>query len=280
MLQNFFPGVNRVKPGYIDAHLHLQDVRFSTITDLLIENAQKAGVGLLLCNAVSESEWSAVTDLGKNNGSVIPFLGIHPWHAAQAVDGWEIRLADLLGTLDHFSGIGESGLDKTCGTDFTCQVKTLETHLDLAQQFSIPIVLHCVRSWGKMIDILESRARNNRLPVTMIHSFSGSYEMMKRFADLGCSISYSLKIMGPFGGKTADILSRTPVEQLLLETDAPARLNPLLFVNTKTITGYSEPVQIPAFYLWAARQKNVEPSLFMKQLWRNGQIYTNKKTGG
>jgi len=231
---------------------------------------------MLLCNAVTEADWSGIRGLGERHGSVMPFLGIHPWHAATAVAGWQQRLGDLLAASDQHIGLGETGLDKTCKSDFTCQVNVLETHLELAHSLSRPVTLHCVRSWGRLVDILESCARQNRLPVTMIHSFFGSYEVMKRLTDIGCYISYSLSIVDQPRQRVTGILSRTPVDRLLLETDAPARFSPLLFINGKTITGYSEPVQIPAFYQWAARQLNIEPDPFKRQLWRNGQIYTDK----
>jgi len=265
---------------FIDSHLHLQDDRFSGKTDFLIENANEAGVAILLCNAVKEQDWSFIVDLGKKHGSVMPFLGIHPWHAGSAASGWERRLVDLLESLNQGSGIGESGLDKTCATDFTHQVDLFETHLDIAHQLSRPIALHCVRSWGKFVEILESKANQNRLPATMVHSFSGSYETMKRLTTIGCFISYSVNIMDSQRKNISEVFSRTPPEHLLLETDAPGRPSPLLLANSKTITSFSEPTLIPAFYQWAARQRNIESTHFKQQIWRNAQIYTNKTPGG
>lgn len=272
--------MNNMNACFIDSHLHLLDDRFSGKTDFLIENANHADVAILFCNAVKEPDWSLIVDLGKKHGSVMPFLGIHPWHAGSAASGWDSRLIDLLGSLNQRSGIGESGLDKTSATDFTCQVDLFETHLDIAHQLSMPIALHCVRSWGKFVEILELKAKQNRLPATMVHSFSGSYETMKRLTAIGCYISYSVNIMDPQWKKISEVFTRTPLGHLLLETDAPGRLSPLLLENRKTITTFSEPILIPAFYQWAAQQRNIESTHFKQQIWRNAQIYTNKTPGG
>lgn len=273
--------MNDMDSCFIDAHLHLQDDHFSGKAGFLIENAKKAGVAVLLCNAVKEPDWPVIVELGKNYDSVIPFLGIHPWNAGSAAPGWESRLIDILGSLNQGSGIGESGLDKTCSADFRLQLKMFETHLEIAYSLSLPIALHCVRGWGIFVDILESYSRRNRLPATMVHSFSGSYETMKRLTDIGCFISYSLNIMDPRWKKMGEVFTRTPLAQLLLETDAPGQLlSPPGFNTRETVTTFSEPILIPDFYRWAAQQKNNELSHFKTQIWRNGQIYSNQTFAG
>ena len=272
--------MNDMAAAFIDSHLHLHGDPFSGKTGIIIENAAHAGVTVLLCNAVKEADWPAIAALGENYDSVVPFLGIHPWKAGSAAPGWDIRLIDILTSLNQASGVGESGLDKKCSADFTVQLQLFEMHLEIAYSLKLPIALHCVGCWGKFVDILESFSRRNRLPTALVHSFSGSYETMKRLTDIGCFISYSLKIMDPRWKKISAVFARTPLAQLLLETDAPAEISPLLFSDMQTVTAYSEPVMIPPLYSWAAQQKNIELSSFKKQIWRNGQIYTNQTFAG
>ncbi len=272
--------MNDMAACYIDSHLHLQGEPFSGKTGIIIENAAHADVTVLLCNAVKEADWPVVAELGQHYRSVVPFLGIHPWKAGSAAPGWDTRLIDILAALNQAAGVGESGLDKKCSADFAVQLELFEIHLEIANSLRLPIALHCVGCWGKFVDILESFSRLNRLPTAMIHSFSGSYETMKRLTDIGCFISYSLKIMDPRRKKIREVFARTPLAQLLLETDAPAGLSPELLSNRQTVTTYSEPVLIPAFYEWAAQQKNIELSDFKTQIWRNGQIYTNQTFAG
>ncbi len=267
-------------PCYLDSHLHLQDDRFGGKAELLINSAEKAGVALLLCNAVKESDWPAVAGFQKFNAGLIPFLGIHPWFAGSAEPGWDTRLKNMLDSLHQSCGVGESGLDRSAAADFTVQLDLLEKHLEIARQLSRPIALHCVRSWGALLDCLEAHARDNSLPATMIHSFSGSVETMKRLTRIGCFISYSLQIVEPQRTKLRETFIRTPLERLFLESDAPGRLNPSVFRQTKTLTPFTEPILIPWFYRWAARQRDIELVHFKTQIWRNAQIYTNTTAAG
>ena len=269
-----------MRPGYLDSHLHLQDERFEGQAELLIDSAKKAGVALFLCNAAKESDWPAIAGLQTLNDGLIPFLGIHPWYAGSAEPGWDARLKNKLASLDQSCGVGESGLDRTAAADFTVQIDLFEKHLEIARQLGRPLALHCVSSWGPLVDRLESYARDNSLPATMIHSFSGSFETMKRLTRIGCFISYSLQILEPRRTKLRETFIRTPLERLFLETDAPGRLTPSVFRQTKTRTPFSEPVLIPEFYRWAARQRNMELVCFKTEIWRNAQIYTNTTAGG
>ncbi len=264
---------------YVDSHLHLQDDRFGGQAELLINRAKQAGVALLFCNAAKESDWPAIATLRNNDTGLIPFLGIHPWYAGSAEPGWDTRLKNMLESFNQSCGVGESGLDRNAAADFTVQIELFEKHLEIARQLSRPIALHCVSSWGALVDRLESYARDKRLPATMIHSFSGSFETMKRLTRIGCFISYSLQIIEPHRTKLRETFIRTPLERLFLETDAPGRLNPSVFRQAKTLTPFSEPVLIPEFYRWAARQRNVEPVYFKTQIWRNAQVYTNTTAG-
>ena len=187
---------------YIDAHLHLQDDRFAGKTELVIHKAGAAGVCRLFCNATKEEDWPKILELCRCHSWVIPFLAIHPWYADSATKGWETRLYDALASCRHGAGIGETGLDRARPDDFSRQVAMLETHLEIASSLNLPVAIHCIRCWGKLIEILESFGAGKKLPPTMIHSFSGSMESMRRLTDLGCYISYSSRIADPEQTKT------------------------------------------------------------------------------
>lgn len=260
----------------VDSHLHLHDSHFSGVREQVLTNAREAGVGVLLNNAVVETDWPEVIRLATRNQSVIPFLGIHPWYADRAVGGWQTRMKKQLESYEKPSGIGESGLDKTCNVRISTQVDLFEAHLETAHSLIKPITLHCVRSWGTLVDILESHARQNSLPKTMIHSFSGSYETMKRLTQIGCFISYSTIITDHRQTKIRRVFIQTPIEHLLLETDSPSRSSTLLAGDEEHATMYDEPAIMPAFYRWAARQRDCNYSDFKTQLFNNAQIYTNK----
>ena len=265
---------------YVDAHLHLQDEKCINRVEQLVEEARCTRVTMLLSNAVTENDWATTTALGRRYDSVIPFLGIHPWYADRAAAGWENRLAKLLHVLSRPAGIGESGLDKHCGVDLSVQISLFQAHLELAFSFSLPLTVHCVRCWGLLVDLLESRAKDSRLPLVLIHAFNGSVETMKRLTRLGCYISFTPAIVEKQRDKIRQVFLQTPLEYLLLETDAPNTPFPPLGKSLEPGGKWSEPTLMPLFYQWAAKQRGSEPGDFIEQLFCNAQIYTNTTSPG
>ena len=261
--------------AYIDAHLHLQDTRIPRPAAALKE-AHQAGIALRFCNAVRESEWQVILELGRTFDSVIPFLGIHPWFAEAADPGWDRRLSNSLNNYSGLFGIGEVGLDKYANRDLTKQLHVFKRQLDLAHELSCPLAVHCVRSWGILVDILESASNDNRLSSIMIHSFNGSHEVMQRLIRIGCFISYSPTVADPRYKKRHELFRCTPLEHLLLETDAPGK--PARSTNQENAfhLNWQMPARLPGFYAWGAQMREITLEKFTNQLYRNAQVYTNR----
>lgn len=261
---------------FIDAHLHLQDPRFTGKTEQVIAHAAIAGVCRLFCNATAESDWPRIIELADHHSWLIPFLGIHPWNVDSAAAGWENRLYDILSSRRYGAGVGETGLDKARPAEFEKQLKLLQAHLEIAVDLDLPVAVHCVRCWGKLVEVLKAQAAGKRLPRVLIHSFSGSREIMRRLTDLGCFLSFSSHIADPEHSRLREIFSQVPLELLLLETDAPDQINPLLADQEDLITKFNEPVIITAVYRSAAIQRGLHLEDFTRQLWHNATIYAHK----
>lgn len=257
-------------PLFCDAHLHLQDSRYSGERAGIIARAVHSGVGSMLCNGVCEEDWQQVLDIAGQHPEVAPFLGVHPWYAGGVAPGWDARLALLLQSCG--CGIGETGLDRNCGVDRQQQVEVFLTQLELAAGFARPLVIHCVRCWGQLIDLLTERAASEELPLIMIHSFGGSLETMQRLTGLGCYLSFSAKMMHRSGDKIGRVFAVTPLERILLETDAPDQLY-------GTVAGagkhpYNEPALVGRLYRYAARLRAMDFDAFCTAVWNNAAVFT------
>ena len=263
---------------YVDAHLHLQDPRFDRTTDELVERAREAGVGVLYCNAISENDWQVVADLAAAHREVVAFLGIHPWFSESATAGWQQRLLGIADAVDKVTGIGETGLDRSCRIDFALQQRLFAEHLELAAERRWPLAVHCVRAWGPLVEQLTDFSRQRPLPPTLVHSFNGSTEIMKRLSDLGCYLSYSEALAGKEQSKLRETFIRTPRSRLLLETDAPYAKNPER--KTGSGTAVNEPADVAALYHFAARLLQVETAELTAQLYDNAKIFTNPHVAG
>ncbi len=260
---------------YIDSHLHLQDKRIIGRVAEIIRDSQKAGVGAMFCNATSEGDWLDVLGLKKANATVFPFLGIHPWYAASLSPNW---LADLESLLPAgAAGIGETGLDKT-RPDFPLQTLIFQKQLKLAETMGLPVSIHCVGAWGKLLEILsDTRMQSFNF---MVHGFAGSLEIMQRLVKMGAFISFSPMLAHPSREKLRRVFIQTPLERILLETDAPNQFWPNIIYNSNHGQWFKEkklshPLAVISLYEYAAGLRGMTTEDLAEALWKNGTIFTN-----
>jgi len=258
--------------GYLDSHLHLQAFTPRPDVDALLERTEKSDVRRMFCNATREDDWQPAIDLAAGNKEVIPFLGIHPWFAETAGPGWEQRLMSRL--QQNPAGIGEIGLDRRCRADFSRQQQIFLTQLQMASELRRPVVIHCVKAWGTLLEILEPFAAEKRLPPAMIHSYGGSRETLRRLLKAGCFISYSCRIMAD--DRLQPCFLETPLDQLLLETDAPGQSQKTAAIDTdKPSPECQEPAAIIRLYAWAAAKRGIEQQKLRQRIWSNGEIFAD-----
>lgn len=199
-----------------DAHSHLQYYRSGTESAEALRLAAEAGVELMLCNGTSPGDWQKVLALAAAHKSVIPCFGLHPWFLKEGHPGW-------LETLENFllrvpSCVGEIGLDGGKGaTTQARQEGVFTAQLRLAKKLGRPACIHCVKAWGRMLEIIKEEKPGP----FMFHSYGGPAEMMAGFASLGAYFSFSGAVLDPGREKLRRALSAAPAGRLLFETEAP-----------------------------------------------------------
>ena len=261
---------------FFDSHLHLQDKRIMPRAAEIVRRAVKRGVVKMICNATSEDDWRDVLDLAEKHDAVYPFLGIHPWCGDTVKKEWLDRLA--ITVRKNSAGIGEIGLDRVCETDFLQQVEIFLAQLELAKQQHCPVAIHCVKAWGRLVEILSDF--QSQIPAIMIHGFAGSREIMERLTKMGIFISFSTQLAHPARKKLREVFLQTPLDRLLLETDSPNQFCAELIDADKQTAllkekKINEPAIIPALYHYGAALRGIKLDNFSQALWRNGKIFTN-----
>ena len=86
-------------------------------------------------------------------------------------------------------------------------------HLDAAQRLCLPVVLHCVRAFEPVMNIL----REYRLRAVIFHGFIGSEQQATRAVGRGYYLSF-----GPAttrSPRTVAALRSVPLERIFAETD-------------------------------------------------------------
>jgi TatD DNase family protein len=90
----------------------------------------------------------------------------------------------------------------------------------------------------------------------LMHSYGGSAEMVKEFADLGGYFSLSGYFAHDRKNRQKEVFRWVPMDRLLLETDAPDMTPPsshvLHFLSDSKGAELNHPANIPAVYEFAA----------------------------
>ncbi len=192
----------------------------------MLAAARALGVGELFVPGVAPLGWGKQVELARRHRGVRFGFGIHPFWLHEIK---EYELPGVLATLESMLlahdavAVGECGLDaiwaKRRGLPFELQTRVLEAHLEIAERLRLPLVLHCVRAHGKLVERLE---RIGKLPAGgVLHAYSGSAELVNRYAELGFYFGFGGAVTRRVARRAREALLAVPEDRLLLETDAP-----------------------------------------------------------
>lgn len=202
----------------IDAHIHLQDDRLDGIRSQMGELFQSEGIGRLVVNGTTETDWAKVVECSTSLSQAIPSFGLHPWWLGQRSPNWLDHLEHQL--KKHSAAIGEIGLDRWFSKDnIEEQEQVFIEQWMLANRYSLPVSVHCLKAWGRLLDIVRSYPHQG--PGFLLHSYSGPVEMVDEWVELGARFSISGYFAQPRKSGKKEVFQRIPLDRLLIETDAP-----------------------------------------------------------
>jgi TatD DNase family protein len=145
--------------------------------------------------------------------------GCHPHNAKYYTPELEQKLRLILKDARAVA-LGEIGLDYHY--DFSPvkeQKEVFAQQLELAQELDMPVVLHVREAHDDALEIVQhSGAPAKKI---LLHCFTDNWETLEPWIDAGCSVSFGGAISFGNADDIRDAASRVPVQQLMLETDAP-----------------------------------------------------------
>lgn len=204
---------------FLDAHLHLQRTGGAGKSAAFLRDRALETFGPFFSNAVLPADWPLLDALAQEDSRIVPFYGVHPWCADRVEEGWQASLERRLETPN--AGVGEIGLDRAReSVDFSVQKNVFGIQLELAAKAARPCAIHCVRSWGELLEMIRPVCREGRARL-MVHAFRGSAEILRELISLGVYISFSRKGLRHLNEETATLVCAVPEDRLLVETDYP-----------------------------------------------------------
>lgn len=140
--------------------------------------------------------------------------GIHPWNFDNInLDNSFSILVDMIQN-DKMVAVGEIGIDKKCGADLIKQIDVFVKQLKLAEQFDLPVIIHCVGGY----EILQKYRKIYSQTPWIIHDFNSSFQMAEFFIKNGCFISFGNNFMRE-NSKQHEIVKMINSSNIFFETD-------------------------------------------------------------
>jgi TatD DNase family protein len=237
-----------------DAHNHLQDERLAACREDILAALPREGIVKMVVNGSCEADWPAVANLARRCPQVVPSFGYHPWHLRERSAQWQQTLVRCLDDLP--SAVGEIGLDHWLKDyDAGEQEAVFIWQLRLAAERNLPVSIHCLRAWGRLLEILRGEPRPRCGFV--LHSFGGPREMVGPLAELGAYFSLPGHFAHERKARQREAFRQVPRERLLVETDAPDQLLPPerathTLVEAASGKPLNHPANLGAVYRFAA----------------------------
>lgn len=200
-----------------DTHAHYYDQAFDGDRGAVLASLAEAGVGLVLVPGCDLASSRQAIELAERWPFVYAAVGVHPEDALGLPEDW---LAQVEGLAQHpkVKAIGEIGLDyywKEVPHDL--QQEVFAAQLALAERLDLPVIVHDREAHA------DSLATVRRFPAVrgVFHCYSGSAEDAKTLVRLGWHLSFTGTITFKNARKAPEVIRQTPLERLMVETDAP-----------------------------------------------------------
>ncbi len=201
----------------VDTHCHLDFPEFDEDRDEVIRRAKSAGIGYIINIGSSLSGSKKALELSRQYDFIYATIGLHPHEADKFNDEARASIEGLVRE-DKVVAIGETGLDYYKNYSKAENQKALFRYLvKLAKDSGLPLVIHNRQAQDDTLKIL-----NEVMPMkAVVHCFSGDENFLKKCLDSGFFISFTCNITYKKAKDLRALVKLTPLNRLMLETDAP-----------------------------------------------------------
>lgn len=203
----------------IDTHNHIYLPEFDGDRNEVIQRSLAAGVRRIMMPNIDSSSIAPMLDCEEQfPGICLPMMALHPTSVKENFRT-ELGVVEKALKEHQYYGIGETGIDLYWDKTFLNeQVISFRRHLELAEEYRLPVIIHARESLeliiNELYDFGPERVRG------VFHAFPGDAADAQRVTGMG--------FMTGIGGvvtfknsRQAEAAIAAGVDNIVLETDAP-----------------------------------------------------------
>ncbi len=256
----------------IDTHAHLNFNAYQDDYDEVIRRSLDNNIWLVNVGSQFETSKRAVEIAEKYQKGVYATVGLHPIHLNSGEDDslmkikidkeetefnfkekdFDYQKYKELAQSKKVKAIGETGFDfyykpktkKKLEQFKNKQKEVFLKQLELAKELDLPVIFHCRFAHQDLIN--ELRIKDCELK-GVIHCFSGNWEEAKKYLEMGLYLGFNGLM---FKLILNEIIEKTPLDRILIETDCP-------YLTPPPMEGRNEPLHLKYIAEKIAKIKNL-----------------------
>ena len=210
----------------IDSHCHIELIAKaapdSAEVQAVLDEAASVGIEQVVQIGydLAQSRWSVgVAEAWV--GRALAAVALHP-NEAPVVENFEEQLREIEKLAEHprVRGIGETGLDyfRTPEELRAKQEHSFRAHIAIAKKSKKALIIHDRDAHQDILRVLKEEGAPEKV---IFHCYSGDVQMAEECVKAGYFLSFSGTVTFKNAPELRAALSITPLEKLLVETDAP-----------------------------------------------------------
>jgi TatD DNase family protein len=231
----------------IDTHSHLNFNAYNKDVNDVVERSLADDVWMINVGSQYATSKKAVEIAEKYPQGVYAAIGLHPIHLEtnlvkikedpEEIEQFQDKEENFnydkykeLARNEKVKAIGEIGLDYYYKPKTKVrleifkekQKEALGQQIKLAQELDLPVIFHCRMAHQDLIEILKSLKSR---PEGVIHCFTGDWQQAKEYMEMGFYLGFNGII---FKLNLDEIIKKTPLDKILIETDCPYLTPPIM----------------------------------------------------
>lgn len=220
----------------IDTHTHIYSDAFESDREAMIQRAYDQKISHLFVPAIDSTYFDEMTKVKeKYPDFVYLMMGLHPCSVKKETYKDELQFVYQQLLTNKYVAVGEIGVDLYWDkTTLAFQQQAFQQQIQWAKQFDLPINIHSREAFEETFEVLEQE--KDKKVSGIFHCFTGSIHDAHRAIDLGLKLGIG-GVATFKNGKIDQFLNEIPLENIVLETDAPY-LAPIPFRGKRNEPSY------------------------------------------